>query len=103
MSTNFSEFAKKQKERLLKSLAKGFIEQSIENEILNKSGNMEKYNYTIIEDWWRHLGCYDREQVSGEPYVKGHIQIYLELTDYWWGSLTNEKKKEIYEEFFNEN
>lgn len=62
---------------------------------------MAKYNHTI-EDWWRHLGCYDREQASGIAYVKGHPQIHLQLTDKWWNALTNEKKEEIYEEFFSE-
>ena len=64
---------------------------------------MEKYNYTIIEDWWRHLGCYDREQASGKPYVNGHIQIYLELTDNWWKSLTEEQTLDVYNEFFGEH
>ena len=63
------------------------------------------YNHNI-EDWWRHCGAYDREQVSGIPYVRnGKTQIgaYLTETDEWWNSLTNEEKEEIYEDFFAEN
>jgi hypothetical protein len=62
---------------------------------------MVKYNHNI-EDWWRHLGCYDREQASGISYVKGHTAIHLQLTDAWWESLSNEQKAEVYEDFLNE-
>jgi len=66
---------------------------------------MANYNHNI-EDWWRHLGCYDREQASGILYVKNgstKIGAYLEDTDCWWNSLTNQEKAEIYNEFFSED
>lgn len=62
-----------------------------------------KYNHRI-EDWWRHCGLWDRQQASGyllENY-DGETQIYLESTDEWWESLTNEQKAKVYEDFFNE-
>ena len=102
MALRLSEFAEMQKKRLLKSLAKGFIEQSIENEILNKSENMEKYNYTIIEEWWRHLGLWDRQEVSGYKIDNHTTEVYLEVTDEWWDSLTDDEKKQVYEDFFAE-
>lgn len=63
-----------------------------------------KYNHNI-EVWWRHLGLWDRQEVSGyllENY-DGETQIYLESTDEWWESLTYEQKTKAYEDFFNEN
>lgn len=65
---------------------------------------MKKYNH-IIEDWWRHNGIWDREQASGylvENY-DGETELYLEATDEWWESLSDEQKLEVYNEFFNEN
>ena len=64
--------------------------------------NMEKYNYTIIEDWWRHNGIFDREQASGIEY-RGNEEDYLQYTDWWWEKLTDEQKLDVYNEFFNEN
>lgn len=67
------------------------------------SVNNMKYNYHI-EVWWRHLGLWDRQQVSGyllENY-DGETQIYLEATDEWWESLTYEQKTKAYEDFFTE-
>ncbi len=58
-----------------------------------------KYNYNV-EEWWRHNGIFDREQASGIPYMAG--DNYLQKTDEWWESLSNEAKLEIYNEFFNE-
>ena len=66
---------------------------------------MEKYNYTIIEEWWRHLGCFDRKQVS-PVYWASMVEDacdYLERTDCWWDSLTEEQKLEAYNEFFDES
>lgn len=51
-----------------------------------------------IENWWKHNGCYDREQASRIPYNKE--DNYLQITDDWWDSLTDEEKKEVYEDFF---
>lgn len=62
---------------------------------------MEMY---IIEDWWRHNGIWDRQQASGylvENY-DGETQIYMESTDEWWESLSDEQKQAVYEEFFEE-
>lgn len=64
---------------------------------------MAKYNHNI-ERWWTHLGIWDRQQASGylvENY-DGETQIYLESTDEWWESLTNEQKAKVYEDFFTE-
>lgn len=69
---------------------------------------MAKYNHNI-EDWWRHLGTYDREQVSGlspqnykqKPYFT--IGLFLSATDIWWNGLTDEEKAKIYEDFFDES
>lgn len=60
---------------------------------------------SIIESWWRHNGIWDREQASGilvENY-DGETEIYLESTDDWWENLTDDQKREVYEEFFDEN
>ena len=65
---------------------------------------MAKYNH-IIEDWWRHLGTYDREQVSHYPYKDFGEDTgwYLSVTDEWWDGLTDEDKAKIYEDFFDES
>lgn len=58
----------------------------------------------MIESWWRHNGVWDREQASGylvENY-DGETQIYMESTDEWWESLSDEQKQAVYEEFFEE-
>lgn len=66
---------------------------------------MEKYNYTIIEDWWRHLGTFGREQVTPFPFMSTHEDAcdFLEKSDNWWDSLTEEQKLEAYNEFFDES
>ena len=57
-----------------------------------------------VEDWWRHNGCWDREQASGIPYnPEDSQQSYLEETDEWWNSLSAEERKQAYYEFFEEN
>ena len=53
-----------------------------------------------IEDWWRHNGCWDREQASGIPY-DGDDE-YLALTDEWWGTLTDEEKEQVFIDFFED-
>lgn len=58
----------------------------------------------IIESWWRHNGIWDREQASGilvENY-DGETALYLESTDDWWNRLTDDKKREVYDNFFTE-
>lgn len=62
---------------------------------------MEKISNYIIENWWRHNGCYDREQASGRRY-DGDDDDFLRMTDEWWESLTNDEKEEVYIEFFSE-
>lgn len=69
---------------------------------------MDKYNYTIIEDWWRHNGIYDRMQASGiisnttRKWTDADKQEYLQVTDDWWDGLTDEEKLDVYNEFFEE-
>ena len=65
---------------------------------------MNKYNYTVIEGWWRHNGIWDREQASGilVENFDGETEIYLDATDDWWDNLTDEQKLEVYNEFFEE-
>jgi len=65
---------------------------------------MDKYNYTIIESWWRHLGTWDREQASGIllENFDGETEIYLESTDDWWEGLTEKERLHTYNEFFEE-
>ena len=55
----------------------------------------------IIENWWRHNGIADRIQASG-IYCRWDIQTYLQITDDWWGGLSNKEKKQVYKEFFEE-
>ena len=57
-----------------------------------------------IESWWRHLGCWDREQASGilvEDF-DGETELYLDATDRWWDNLDTVDKFEVYESFFDE-
>lgn len=57
-----------------------------------------------IESWWRHNGIWDREQASGilVENFDGETDIYLDATDDWWDGLTDSEKREVYEEFFEE-
>ena len=68
---------------------------------------MNKYNYTIIEGWWRHNGIWDREEICQNYGIlyedfDGEQDIFLKTTDDWWENLTNEQKLEVYNEFFEE-
>ena len=67
----------------------------------------KKTPVSIIDRWWRHLGRWDREQATDGRYLlenfDGETQLYLEATDNWWEELTDDEKREVYEEFFNEN
>lgn len=60
------------------------------------------YNHNI-ETWWKHLGCYDREQVSGIPYGIYTLGEFLTTTDDWWENLSYEQREDAYDEFFSEN
>lgn len=61
-----------------------------------------------IENWWRHNGIFDRMQASGiisnttRKWTDADTQEYLQITDDWWDSLTDEEKREVYEDFFSE-
>ena len=57
-----------------------------------------------IESWWRHNGIWDREQASGilVENFDGETQLYLDATDDWWDGLSDSEKREVYEEFFEE-
>lgn len=57
----------------------------------------------IIENWWRHNGALDREQASGIPYNWESLCEYLNKTDDWWDGLSDDEKKEVYENFFDES
>lgn len=63
---------------------------------------LKEYNYSIIEKWWRSLGCWDRCQVCGVPYADEDTAEYLEFTDNWWSEKTDNEKVELYNEFFSE-
>ena len=63
---------------------------------------IKRPNIWVVESWWKHNGCYDREQASGYPY-DGKAEDYLMKTDVWWETLTDDEKIEVYEEFFSEN
>ena len=54
-----------------------------------------------VEDWWRHNGNFDRELASGMPH--NNDDNYLQKTDDWWESLSDEEKMRIYNEFFEEH
>lgn len=56
--------------------------------------------YYQIEDWWRHNGCWDREQASGIPY-NGNGD-YLSKTDDWWESLSDREKEQVFIDFFED-
>lgn len=61
---------------------------------------------SIIEDWWKHNGTFDREQASGIDYCwddSNDLGEYLCKTDAWWDSLTDIEKERVYEDFFDES
>jgi hypothetical protein len=62
---------------------------------------MANYNHNI-EDWWRHLGTFDRQNASFLIFFSTQEDAtdYLKRTDEWWESLTNEQKAKVYEDFF---
>lgn len=57
-------------------------------------------NIYHIESWWRHNGCWDREQASGIPYKRE--DDYLSITDNWWNSLTDGEKLQVFIDFFED-
>lgn len=62
---------------------------------------IQRPNIWVVENWWKHNGCYDREQASGIPY-KGKAGDYLAKMDVWWLTLTDDEKIKVYCEFFEE-
>lgn len=54
----------------------------------------------IIEEWWRHLGTYDRGIITGM--ACNDISDFLCKTDEWWESLLATEKENIYNDFFDE-
>ena len=70
--------------------------------VLFNENNVEEYEYNhIIEDWWRHLGSYDR-QVALEKYDVMDVQEVLKVTDEIWSGLSFKVKREIYENSLSE-
>ena len=66
---------------------------------------MKKQKNIDLNAWWSKLDIWGREWLSGylvENY-DGETELYLEATDEWWESLSNEQKLKVYNEFFNEN
>jgi len=59
------------------------------------------YNHDI-ENWWRHLGCYDRQQASGIAYL-GDTSTFLFETDNWWDGLDGQTRQQVYDNFFDES
>ena len=60
-------------------------------------------NLMEVESWWKHNGCWDREQASGIPYDRDcDVAEYLQITDDWWDSLSSNEKLNTYEDFFSE-
>lgn len=62
--------------------------------------NMSMAGIYHIESWWRHNGCWDREQASGIPYCGE--DNYLSITDAWWETLTDEEKEQVFNDFFED-
>ena len=63
---------------------------------------IKRPNIWVVESWWKHNGCYDREQATGYPYDGKDAGKYLLQTDLWWDTLTDDEKIRVYEEFFSE-
>lgn len=55
----------------------------------------------FMEDWWKHLGCYDRSDASGFFYDEDDAD-FLQITDDWWESLSCDERAEVYNEYFSE-
>lgn len=59
--------------------------------------NQKNENKHNIEDWWSHNSLGDRQEASGillENYQ--NEPVYLEATDEWWESLSEEQKLDVY-------
>lgn len=63
---------------------------------------MANYNHEI-EDWWRHLGTFDRQNATPLIFASLHEDAidYLRRTDEWWESLTQKEKEDVYFDFFH--
>lgn len=75
-------------------------ESQLRNIIAESVKNVLKEYNQNVEDWWRHNGDFDREQASGIP--NEGDDNYLQKTDEWWESLSDEAKMQIYNDFFEE-
>lgn len=67
-------------------------------------GTYGTYNQ-IVEDWWKHAGCYDRSEVCDTVPYSGKttdIPQYLTDTDEWWENLSYDEREAVYEDFFAE-
>ena len=84
---------KKNTIRPTESELKGVITESVKN-------ILKEYDHNI-ENWWEHNGAFDREQASGIPY-NNDVTNYLQQTDEWWESLSDEDKIRIYDDYFAE-
>lgn len=68
--------------------------------VLFNENNVEEYEYKhIIEDWWKHLGSYDR-QVALQ--MQMDVQEVLKVTDEIWSGLSFKVKRDIYENSLSE-
>ena len=70
------------------------------DKVLQENGVNCNTKNEIIESWWRHNGFYDRAQATGIPY-NGEAD-YLDKTDEWWNSLSQDEKDAVYTDFFAE-
>lgn len=70
--------------------------------VLFNENNIEEYEYNhIIEDWWRHLGSYNR-QIALQMHDVMDVQEVLKVTDEIWSELSFKVKREIYENSLSE-
>lgn len=70
--------------------------------VLFNENNIEEHEYNhIIEDWWKHLGSYDR-QVALQMHDVMDVQEVFKVTDDIWDGLSFKVKREIYENSLSE-
>lgn len=57
-----------------------------------------------IESWWRHLGRWDLETLTGIGIEEcdGDLALFFEVTDEWWDSLSPTEKKRTFDSFCEE-
>lgn len=72
--------------------------------VLFNENNIEEYSeysFILIEDWWKHLGSYDR-LVALEMDDIIDVQEVFKVTDEIWRGLSFKVKREIYENSLSE-